>query len=152
MAVSLFLQGSGKIGQLAAKEFCAGLQKFNAVDILRQGLTMESRLALNLQQSLPQPLLVLGLQVCATTMPVYTGADLDKQSLSPELYTPVPMDRAHWSFQSEWTVRKKSWIFPVACSYLLTQDSIMSLAISFSRCSKCLPNSSSGQCRSRMKV
>lgn len=37
-------------------------------------------------------------------------------------------------------------------TYLFTQDSIMSLAISFKRCSKCFPNSSSGQCKSRMKL
>lgn len=36
--------------------------------------------------------------------------------------------------------------------YRLMQDSIMSLDISFSRVSRCLPNSSSGQCRSLMKV
>lgn len=47
---------------------------------------------------------------------------------------------------------REGWVFPANHSYLLTQDSIMSLAISFSRCSKCFPNSSSGQCRSRMKV
>lgn len=37
-------------------------------------------------------------------------------------------------------------------SYRFTHDSIMSLDISFSRVSRCLPNSSSGQCRSLMKV
>lgn len=36
--------------------------------------------------------------------------------------------------------------------YRLMQDSIMSLDISLSRVSRCLPNSSSGQCRSLMKV
>lgn len=36
--------------------------------------------------------------------------------------------------------------------YRFTQDSIMSLDISFSRVSRCLPNSSSGQWRSLMKV
>ena len=37
-------------------------------------------------------------------------------------------------------------------SHRFTHDSIMSLDISLSRVSRCLPNSSSGQCRSRMKV
>lgn len=37
-------------------------------------------------------------------------------------------------------------------SYRFIQDSIMSLDISFSRVSRCLPNSSSGQWRSLMKV
>lgn len=36
--------------------------------------------------------------------------------------------------------------------YRFTHDSIMSLDISFSRVSRCLPNSSSGQWRSLMKV
>lgn len=36
--------------------------------------------------------------------------------------------------------------------YRLTQDSIMSLDMSLSRVSRCLPNSSSGQWRSRMNV
>lgn len=37
-------------------------------------------------------------------------------------------------------------------SHRFTQDSIMSLDISLSRVSRCFPNSSSGQWRSRMKV
>lgn len=48
--------------------------------------------------------------------------------------------------------REGVWGLSSRQAYLLTQDSIMSLAISFSRCSKCFPNSSSGQCKSRMKV
>lgn len=47
-----------------------------------------------------------------------------------------------------WT---RNTLFP-SKAYLLTQDSIMSLDMSFSLCSRCFPNSSSGQCRSRMKV
>lgn len=37
-------------------------------------------------------------------------------------------------------------------SDLLTQASIMSLAMSFSLCSRCLANSGSGQCRSRTNI
>ena len=47
----------------------------------------------------------------------------------------------------EWLKRGQSSQLAV---YLWMQDSIISQAMSFSRCSRCLPNSASGQCRSRM--
>lgn len=48
--------------------------------------------------------------------------------------------------------RTYNFVLHVWAYYRLTQDSIMSLDMSLSRVSRCLPNSSSGQWRSRMNV